>query len=299
MTGILSESEKQDIIKEVINKYPNSSEVQFKMYVEVIAGLRIINKILGDEWYQKAKNEILQETDTSKKHPISNYLRLDQPEKLVRLLNFANFLRNLYNVSNVVEKIQDYVRKEKRTTITTETFNKVFTELKAANYFADKGFRINFIKEERGKKTSDFRVDAKDGSALVECKRKKEQEKLIIESILDSILDANEQLTKSEIPGIIFIDIPFGEVKPEIIKKIEAVKLEDVYPQLKTVHYVLISGEMAVKQYHKTIPNLGRAYVHSYMFPYQNKMSEFRLSPSLESVLLDITISRPKPLLLD
>lgn len=297
MNGILSDSEKQDVINEVTNKYPCRSEVEFKMYLEVIAGLRIINKILGDEWYQKARNEITQDNNSSKKHPIANYLRLDQPEKMVRLLNFANFLRNLYGVSNVVEKIQDYVRKEKHTTITTETFNKIYTELKVANYFADKGFGIHFIKEQKEQKTPDFRVDARDGSALVECKRKKEQNELIIESIIDSVLDANEQLDDSEIVGIIYIDIPFQPSKPKVIKKFESTNLEDTFRYLNTVHYVLIGGENPIKLRHKTIPNLGRAATQTYMYSFQNKMSDLKLSPSLESAVTDITISRPRSLM--
>ncbi|MDE2588083.1 MAG: hypothetical protein KGL95_00230, partial [Patescibacteria group bacterium] len=223
----------------------------------------------------------------------------EQPEKMIKLLNFANLLRNLYGKSNVEEKIQDYVRKEKRSTVTTEKFNKVYTELKAANYFLDKGFRIQFLKERNDKKTPDFQVFAKDGSALVECKRKKEQKELLIEGILDSARDANKQLKNSEIPGIIFIDIPLRPSEPKIIKKIEATSLGDVFPELETVHYILISFEWTEKQYHKTIPNLGRAYTKSHMFPYQNKMSDLKLSASLESVMLDITISPPRSLMAD
>lgn len=301
MVRIFSDSEKQSIINEVTEKYPCNTQTQFNMYVEVIAGLRIINKILGNEWYQRATKEISTgDTPNEKKeHPIANYLSFKQPEKMVKLLNFANLLRNLYGKSTVEEKIQDYVRKEKRTTITTEKFNKVYTELKAANYFLDKGFRIQFLKERNDRKTPDFQVFAKDGSALVECKRKKEQKELLIESILDSARDANKQLKNSDIPGIIFIDIPLRPSEPRIIKKIEATSLGDVFAELETVHYILVSFEWSEKQYHATIPDLGRAYTKSYMVSYQNKMSDLKLSASLESVMRDITISPPRSLMAD
>ncbi|MDE2590023.1 MAG: hypothetical protein KGL95_10215, partial [Patescibacteria group bacterium] len=58
MVRIFSESEKQSIINEVAKKYQCKTQTQFNMYVEVIAGLRIINKILGNEWYQRARKEI-------------------------------------------------------------------------------------------------------------------------------------------------------------------------------------------------------------------------------------------------
>ena len=300
MDKIFSESEKLNILNEARKNQPRS-ETQLRMYCEVIAGLRIINRFLGDNWYQKAKREILDGTFNNKKeHPVANYLRFDKPEKMIKLLSFANYIRNLHGVSNVEEKIEDYVKRERHTTITTEKFDKIYTELKAANYFTDKDFRVNFIKEQRDRKTPDFQVFAKDGSALVECKRKKEQEKLIIDNILETVLDANEQLENAEIAGIIFVDIPFGdEVKPEIIKKVEATKLEDVFPHLDTVHYVIIGGEGVVKAKHRTIPNLVRVATEGHWFSYENKMSDLKLPPSLESSVRDITISRPRSLLAD
>jgi len=193
MTGVFSESDKKDIINEVKTNYQYKSEVEFNEYVQVIAGLRIINKILGNEWYQKAKNDIVKNTnsDSSKKHPIAYLLKFNQPEKMVRLLNFANFLRNLYGKTNLEERILDYVRKEKRTSITTENFEKLYTELKVASYFSQRDLQVKFLKEEKSRKTPDLQVDAKDGSAAVECKRKKYQESFFIESVIDSVLNAN------------------------------------------------------------------------------------------------------------
>lgn len=297
MGKIFSESEKLSILNEAKRNQPRSM-AQFRMYCEIISGLRIINRFLGDNWYQKAKREILIGNSNNKKeHPIANYLRFDQPEKMIKLLSFANYLRNLYGVSNVEEKIQDYVRKEKHTTITTEKFNKVYTELKAANYFSDKGFRVHFIKEQRNRKTPDFQVFAKDGSALVECKRKKDDE-LFVESLTNSILTANEQLRDYDIPAMIFVDIPISEGF-QVKSKTREVSLDEVYTQLKTVHYVIIGGEGVVKAKHRTIPDLVRVATEGRWFSYENKMSDLKLSPSLESSVRDITISPHRFLMAD
>jgi len=294
MTNIFSEYEKQNIIDEVRTKYQYRSQVDFNSFVEVIAGLRIINKILGKNWYQRARNEIFNSNNpnSQKEHPISHYLTFKQPEKMVKLLNFANFLRNLFGKSNLEQRIQDYVRKEKRSAITIETFDKLYAELKIANYFIEKEFKIKFLKERKSKKTPDLQVIAADGSAVIECKRKKEQDDIIIESIIDSILDANSQLKNSEIPGIIFVDIPLRPTGPKAVKKFKATRLDSAYPQLKTVHYILLAGEWSLTQ-------PGRAYTNSHMFSFENKFSELKLSLSLENVMLNITHLPQRSLLED
>ncbi len=299
MMGIFSVSEKNSIVNEVIKKYPIRS-VEYREFVEVIAGLRIINKVLGNDWYQKAKKDLLNKGSSQDEHPIAKYLKFDQPEKKVKLLNFANFLRNLYGKSNLEQRIQEYVRKERRASISSEVFDKLYSELKAANYFSDKGFQVEFLKEKKLKKTPDLQINAKDGSALVECKRKKEQSTLSIEGVVDSVLDANEQMVDATMPGIIFIDIPIRPSGPKIVKKFEETKLDNAYPQLKTVHYILLSGEWSIVQPpDPSIKRPGRAYTKSHMFSFQNKMSDLRLPPSIESTMLDITTSAPRSLLVD
>lgn len=295
MTGIFSESDKKDIINEVRTKYQYKSEVEFNEYVQVIAGLRIIDKILGNEWYQKAKNDIVNNTnsDSAKDHPIAYFLKFNQPEKMVRLLNFANMLRNLYGKTNLEEKIQNYVRKEKRASITTESFEKLYTELKVASYFSQRGLQVKFLKEVKSSKTPDIQVDAKDGLAVVECKRKKYQGSFFIESVIDSILDANTQLTDSKIPGIIYVDIPITPSGPKVDTKFKDTKLESIYPQLKTVHYIMIAGEWSI------IAEPGRAYTKSHMFTFENKMSDLKLSPTIEDLMRDITHPPPRSLLED
>ncbi len=93
---IFSSEEKENVINEVRTKYNTTSDVQFKMYVEIIAGLRIINKVLGRDWYQKAESQIKSsDLESVEEHPINHYLRLDKPEKMVQLMHFASCLRDL------------------------------------------------------------------------------------------------------------------------------------------------------------------------------------------------------------
>jgi len=81
---VFSESEKKAIINEVKTKYQYQSDTEFKSYVEVIAGLRIINKILGSEWYQRAADEMEgSEKSSLQDHPVRYYLKMDEPKKIV------------------------------------------------------------------------------------------------------------------------------------------------------------------------------------------------------------------------
>ncbi|MCH8916170.1 MAG: hypothetical protein IIA82_10080 [Thaumarchaeota archaeon] len=284
--SVFSESEKEAIVAEVRTKYQCKSDIEFKSYVEVIAGLRIINKILGREWYQRAAEGIEDFDDNSlQAHPIRYYLKMDEPKKIVRLLNFANFLRNLYGKCNLDEKIKEFTRKQKHAPITTESFNKLYTELKIASHFIENGFKVEFLKETKSKKTPDLKITANDGCALIECKRKKDDDEILVESLTNSILEANSQLEDSEIPAIIFVDIPISD-DFQVKSKTREVSWDEIFLQLKTVHYVLVSGE-----WQAVIP--GRVRTRSYMYSFENKTSELKLSPSIEDMVRDI---KPTPL---
>lgn len=282
---VFSESEKEAILSEVRTKYQCKSNTEFKSYVEVIAALRIINKILGHEWYQRAGEGIEVENNSLQDHPIKYYLKMDEPKKIIQLLNFANFLRNLYGKCNLDEKIKEYTRKQKRTKITTESFNKLYTELKIASHFVEKGFKVEFLKESKFKKTPDLKISASDGSALIECKRKKDDNKLFVESLTNSILDANSQLEHLEIPAMIFVDIPISD-DFEVKSKTREVSWDEIFLQMKTVHYVLIAGEWQI-----TKP--GRVRTTTYMNSFQNKTSDLKIPPSIEDVVRDI---KPAPI---
>ena len=291
--AVLSESEKKEIINEVRTKYQYKSETEFKSYVEIIAGLRIINKILGKEWYQRATKEIVgSEENSLQNHPIKYYLKMDEPKKIVQLLNFASFLRDLYGKCNLDEKIKEYTRKQKRAPITTEAFNKLYSELKIASHFVNNGFQVEFLKETKSKKTPDLKITANDGCALIECKRKKDDDEIFVESLTNSILDANSQLEDSEIPAMIFVDIPISE-DLKVKSKTREVSWDEVFPQLKTVHYVLIAGEWQTLK-------PGRVRTLTYMNSFENKLSELKLPPSIEDIVRDIKpASSKRPSLMD
>lgn len=211
---------------------------------------------------------------------------MNEPEKIVLLLSFADSLRNLYGRCNLEQKINEYVRKQRRAPITTESFNKLHTELKVASYFVEKGFEVEFLKEEKYKKTPDLKITANDGCAVIECKRKKDDDKIFVESIRNSILEANSQVDDSVIPAMIFVDIPISK-DFQVKSKTREVSWDELYPQLKTVHYILISGEW------QTMMAPGRIRTRTYMYSYENKMSDLKLSPSIEDVVRDI---KPAPL---
>lgn len=284
--AVFSESEKKAIIDEVRTKYQYKSETEFKSYVEIIAGLRIINKILGREWYQRAAEGIVGSEDNSlQDHPIRYYLKMDEPKKIVQLLNFASFLRDLHGKCNLDEKIKEYTRKQKRAPITTESFNKLYSELKIASHFVNKGFKVEFLKETKSKKTPDLKIIANDGCALIESKRKKDDGEIFVESLTNSILEANSQLEDYKIPAMIYVDIPISE-DLKVKSKTREVSWDEVFPQLKTVHYVLIAGE-----WQSMVP--GRARTRTYMNSFENKISDLKLPPSIEDIVRDI---KPAPL---
>ncbi|HEY4680362.1 MAG TPA: hypothetical protein VIH04_03745 [Nitrosarchaeum sp.] len=289
---IFSQQEKESIIIGVQTKYQCSSDTEFKMYVEVIAGLQIINKVLGINWYNRAKQQI-QDSDleSKQKHPINHYLRLDKPENMVQLMHFASCLRDLYDTTNLAQKVKEFTGKRKNSPITVEDFDKFHTEIKVASVFVLKGFDVEFLKENKNKKTPDLKISGKDGSALLECKRKTIEGKFNVDSLLSSITTANQQLETSTLPGIIYIDIPLTS-NIKIGSKFREVSFNEIFPELKTVHYIVISGE-----WQEVIS--GRARHTTFMYPYENKMSDRKLPPSIQDIFVDIHPPPNKPSLLD
>ena len=297
---IFSEQEKNAIInkiKEMQTKNPNQDQKDFENKVEILAALRIMNKLLGEEWYRKAGNwptDKEQGTlETSRPHPTSKYLGTGQPDDVGRLVNFANFLRNLYGRSNVQEKLRDYVKKEKRTEIQTTPFDKMYFELKSANYYAKKNFRIEFIKERKGIRTPEFKIMGKDGHAYLECKRKEEQKEYSIKGIINnSIRDAYEQLRKQDSAGIISVELPMGKNfhRIELPSLIEQIHL--IFPELPMVSYVIILGEGIWKEGEKV-------YVTTISRSIHNPHSIKSLPPSIEKVTKFMKSANQKSLLED
>jgi len=290
---IFSKLEKNGIIEEVKTNYPSKTEQGFQYNLEVFTGLRIIKKVFGDEWFQRASQDIGDtKMDPLQEPPIKYYLKMNEPKKIVQLLNFANFLRNLYGKCNLDEKIKEYTKKQNRASITTESFNKLHTELKIADYFLEKGFKVKFLKESKSKKTPDLKIISKDGDALIECKRKKDDGKILVDSIRESFSVAKEQLENSDLPGIIYIDIPIMK-NFKVSSKRREFQLDDLFLLSKNVHYLVLGGEW------QEISEPGRVHTETFMYSYENKIADPKLSPSIEDVVRDIVPPPQKLSLLD
>lgn len=289
---IFSQQEKKSIVNEVRTKYNATSDIQFKMYIEIIAGLRIINKVLGNEWYMKAESQIRDSNFNSvEEHPISHYLKLDKPENMVQLMHFASCLRDLYDTTNLAQKVNEFTKKRKNAPITIEDFDKFHTEIKVASVFVRKGLSVSFVKEIKNKKTPDLKVSGKDGEASVECKRKTVDNKFSVDSLRASFTTANKQLESSKLPGIIYIDIPIkSNIKIE--SKFRELSFNEIFPEILATHFIVIAGE-----WQQVIP--GRARTITYMFSYENKMSELKLPPSVLDIVCDIHPPPIKPSLLE
>ena len=290
---IFSKLEKDEIMKEVRTKYPSKTEQGFQYNLEVYTGLRIIQKVFGDDWYQRASQGIGDTgVDPLEEPPIKYYLKMKEPKKIVQLLNFANFLRNLNGKCNLDEKIKEYTKKQNRTSITTESFNKLHTELKIANYFVEKGFKVKFLGESKSQKTPDLKISFKGDDALVECKRKKDDGKILVDSIRESFSVANEQLENSDLPGIIYIDIPIVK-NFKVSSKRREFQIDDLFLLSKTVHYLVLGGEW------QEIGEPGIVHTETFMFSFENKTADPKLSPYIEDVVRDIFSPPQKLSLLD
>lgn len=284
------------IMNFVQTKMQNQDHMDFENKVETLAALRIMNTLLGEEWYKKAGNWSSDKkpgtVESSRPHPISQYLGTGKPDDIIKLIGFANFLKNLYCKSNVQEKLRDYVRKEKRTEIQTTPFDKIYFELKSANYYAQKNFYVEFMKERKGIRTPDLKIIGKDGYVYLECKRKEERKEYSINGVIDSIRRAYEQLREQDMGDIISVELPMRGKVPsiELSSLIEQIHL--VFPELPMASYVIILGEGTWKDgekirlttISKSIPN-----------PYSKKL----LPHSIEEVTKIMNPAKEKSLLED
>jgi hypothetical protein len=131
---------------------------------EIFAALRIIEKTLGHEWYEKALKNYVQQDDVL------------QPS----FFNGTNNIKEKYSAwgssatqytTNVKIKIEDYVHQERRGEPTLENFQRFFFELKTAYFWIKNGFSVEFIP--KGKtETPDFKIVSPKGVTYIECKRK-------------------------------------------------------------------------------------------------------------------------------
>ena len=98
---IFSKLEKDEIIEEVKTNYPSKTEQGFQYNLEVFTGLRIIKKVFGDEWFQRASQDIGDtKMDPLQEPPIKYYLKMNEPKKIVQILNFANLKLEIKRIVN-------------------------------------------------------------------------------------------------------------------------------------------------------------------------------------------------------
>jgi len=181
-----------------------------------LSTLRIINIVLGKEWYEKSSTGFvdkkgLRKLDETKSHPISKLLGSGEPTQISKLVQFANYMQILYDGEDFIEKIRKYVRDEKRSEITFEKFESVSFELRVACYHKLNNLKIEFLRES-GIPSPDLKIISNQDYVFLECKKKKPRNDFSLTSILGTIRDANdEQIVPRGKSGIIAINLSLKE----------------------------------------------------------------------------------------
>jgi hypothetical protein len=186
--AILTDEEKRLILFRAQAMAGTDKEKRWNLQ-ELGAALRIIEKTLGRQWYQKSGKNLTPQIPTSppsnynfllekqKLPPITALLRGGHPENYAKLIQFATYLKELWNQTNIEQKIKDYERQERRREISFDHFNRFFFELKVATDCKRKGLDVHFIPKQ-AKKTPDLRISSSQGTAYIECKKKDPQTEL-------------------------------------------------------------------------------------------------------------------------
>jgi hypothetical protein len=213
---------------------------------ELGAALKIIEKTLGKQWYQKAGKNLFPEMPTKppsnynylleeqKLSPITALLRSGLPENYGRIIAFAVYIKQLWNRTNIEQKIADYERQERRGEIAFDHFNRFFFELKVAAFLNKKGLSVNFIPKQP-KTTPDLKVTSPQGETFIECKKKDPQieiEKRVsakYQKVETEILNYMQQLTLNYSISIKFAK----EITDNDIPQIVAIVYRNLLKQLK------------------------------------------------------------------
>ena len=280
MKKILNNQDKDDFISFLNMQNISSSNRNYKSYCEVLAAQRIIQKIFGEKWCEKI-NKNLEDSSCNdlQLHPLDFYLTEKNPMKMMHLCHFGSILKSLYGKSNLEDKIQEFVKKQKYSAANTFSFNSLYTELKVANYFLKRGLNVTFLIEKKNK-TPDLLIHSNDGSAYVECKRKNFDEKLLVDNITRSVEEASSQLEGKELPGVVYVDTPLSK-SIKVISKFREFSFNELFLTFENIHYVVLGFQLDQK--------IGSMYgTQSFLYSYQNKTSEKKLSPSIEDLMKDI-----------
>lgn len=224
-----------------------SDKSDWKKYanlIELSAAVFIIEKMLGTEWYEKAGKEIHEQSleDHSKfSTPVSYYLT-HSVDYYSKIISFGHFLKELYQNSNIQEKIKEYVKKEQRTDIAKNMFDSLFFEFKIASYFSNKKFKIEFIKESQKSPSPDLKIISKQGYELVECKKKR-IEKLDFRSIINTISRANQQLSDYNDYGIIALELPPSSTNQNELADLDN-QIKNLFNTLSNTDAILLDTEI-------------------------------------------------------
>lgn len=186
--AILSDEEKRSILLKAQSMAGSDKGKKWNLQ-ELGAALMIIEKTFGKQWYQKSGKNLIPQIPTN---PPSNYnyllekqelppitalLRSGLPENYSRIVQFASYIRELWNQTNIEEKIKDYEYQERRREISFDHFNRFFFELKVAASCKRRGLNVSFIPKQK-EKTPDFQVTSPQGKTYIECKKKDPQTKI-------------------------------------------------------------------------------------------------------------------------
>jgi len=195
-----------DIVKRIIE--PNAKEFEAgKRYnlTELDLALEIIKTVMGQQWYDTVLEP---HPDTSSRiyqrfvrsnavHPLSEVLSSGRPGNYMRVIQLGIYLNQLWR-SDDSNRLTDKVKELRQ-----YSFDHTYYEIKMSAYFDRRDHQVSFVPTEKGLQTPDFRIDATDGFAFAECKRK-DSEGLQIDSDVEK---AASQLEGYGGPGVIFIEL--------------------------------------------------------------------------------------------
>lgn len=244
--SLISDEEKASI-KEFCKKAEDKKSAENMK--ELSAAMTIIENVLGRKWCIASTNKKYRETtsrlfDPKKKHPFSQILGREHwdPKIFSKLILFAHYITDLYDGEDFKEKITKYVRNESRSEVTYYAFESLFFELKVASLYHRSGMQVEFLRESIVP-TPDLKIISKNGSAFLECKKKRYQT-YSISSILDTIKKANdEQLEPRQESGIIAIDLSLSDSNTLLERDKILGKIQLLIKEMPLVNFVDVYNE--------------------------------------------------------
>jgi len=198
-----------DAVKRIIESNAKEPEAGKRFNLtELDLALEVIKAVMGQQWYDtvlEPRADVSSRTyqrlvRSNAVHPLSEALWSGQPGNYVRLIQLGIYLNQLWRTDNS-NQLTDKVRELRQ-----YSFDHTYYEIKMSAYFDRRNCRVSFIPREKELETPDFRIDAADGFAFAECKRK-DSESLQIDSDVEK---AASQLEGYGGPGVIFVEILTG-----------------------------------------------------------------------------------------